>query len=285
MKFLCVNAGYYNTKIKSMSGECIYESKIQVNDDASKYIIIDNVKYEIGEGKRDIGNKFDNDTHTYCTYYGIIKNSKHFDTVNLMLALPMNVYLNKGFRDEYKKKFENRTLSYVVDGEFKSVMVNSATVYMEGASAMLLYRQQFNDVVGLVDIGGNTVNCAIFKKGKILLDTITTLDLGMIKLERSLIDELNIQSGLNIQDYEIKSFLKSDEKVVEMIINKHIQSIYQRLLEKKWNLSHIPIIATGGGAEDLRQYLPKYFNKVYISENPVMDNVKGLWLAGQVIYR
>lgn len=282
---ICINAGYYNTKVKTLNGEYIHESKIQKNDDAGRYIVIDNEKYEIGEGVRDIGNKDRNDVHMYCTLYNILKRAKHFDRVNLMLALPMSTYLNKNYREEYKNKFAGQSFNYAVDGEFKSVIVNDATVCMEGAAAMLLHRQQYQGAVGMIDIGGNTVNCAVFKDGKILLDTVTTLDLGMIKLERALIDELNIRKGLNVQSYEVETFIGSKDSVVVKVINKHLEEIRQRLLEKKWNVGHLPLVATGGGASDLRDYLPKYFGRVHTSDNPVLDNVRGLWLAGQVIYK
>lgn len=285
MKLICINAGFYNTKIKTQDIEDVYESKTQLNDDAKNFIIVDDAKHEIGEGRRDINCKFDNNIHMLCTNYAILKHSKHFEAVNLMLALPMNVYLNREFREEYKNKFTDKAVSYFTDSGFKTVIVKDASVYMEGAAAMLLYRNQFPGVVGLIDIGGNTVNCAVFNNGKILLDTITTLDLGIIKLERMLIDELNIQQGLNVQNYEIKSFFKSHDEIVKKVVDKHIQEIHQRLLEKKWNLKSIPIIATGGGADDLRQYLPSHFAKVVVSREPVMDNVRGLWLAGSVIYK
>lgn len=285
MKTICINAGYYNTKVKTVNGEYIHESKMQINDDASKYIAINDKKHEIGEGGRDIAGKHENDVHMYCTYYNILKHSNHFDKVNLMLALPMSAYLNRAYKEEYSNSFTNQNLNYEVDGDFKSVSVNKATVYMEGAAAMLLHRNKFDDVVGLIDIGGNTINCAVFNKGRILLDTVTTLDLGVIKLERALIDELNIQKGLNLQSYEINSFMKSNDPIVKEVIGTHINEIKQRLLEKKWNIGHLPILATGGGADDLRDHLSNHFKQVYVSENPVMDNVRGLWIAGKVVYK
>lgn len=285
MKLICVNAGFYNTKIKTNEREEIFESKIQINDDARQYILSDDICYEIGEGNHDISNKFDNDTHRLCTEYAILKHTKHFDSVNLMLALPMGVYLNKTFRKQYENSFNNKTLSYETDTGFKSVIIKKATVYMEGASAMLVHQQKFEGIVGLVDIGGNTINCAIFNNGKILLDTVTTLDLGMIKLYRSLIDEINIQKGLNVQNYEVCSFFKQDDVIVKKVVNTHIKTIKQRLLEKKWNLDSIPLIFTGGGADDLRLYLPKHFKQVFISQEPIMDNIRGLWKVGRVIYK
>lgn len=49
MKLICVNAGYYNTKVKTIEKETIFESKVQLNDDTTRHIIEDGEKYEVGE--------------------------------------------------------------------------------------------------------------------------------------------------------------------------------------------------------------------------------------------
>lgn len=51
MKLICVNAGYYNTKVKTIEKETIFESKVQLNDDTTRHIIEDGEKYEGGWGK------------------------------------------------------------------------------------------------------------------------------------------------------------------------------------------------------------------------------------------
>lgn len=288
VKLFCQNTGSYNRKTKTVFGECIKPTRVQLNIDASNYIVIDGQKYEVGEGVRDIQNRMDSEVHRICTIYDILKHSKNLDTINLMMLLPANYYLNKSYRDQYRKLL-GKVVTGEVDGENKTVFIQNTEIYMEGAAAYLLHKNRYKGrSVGVLEIGGNTINGMVFVDGKVVIDSIITLDLGTIKVERELIDLLNTKHpGWNVQEYELPELMtNTDERdVVDKIMIKYVSLIKSALLEKKWNLQRIEMLATGGGAKLFDPYLKGTFNNVYVAEDGVWDNVRGLWLAGQVIFK
>lgn len=286
-KVMAINVGYYNCKIKNSSKECLIETRIQENDDAEKYIDIMGTRYEVGEGIRDLSFKTDSKVQDVVTKYAILSNCENGDIVTVVVALPMAVYLKKENREKYRNRIlAIGNLSTLVGGKLKNVTIKEVIVYMEGAAAMLEHQKRYKGkAVGLIDIGGNTINCAIFRDGKIQKETITQLDLGMIKLERRIIDTLNSNHSLNIQDYEIKDVL-TDVKFsteVRKMQDSHIDLLKQRLLEKKWNVEFTELLATGGGSADLSQSLRDKFRNIFISDSPVYDNVRGMYLVGSAL--
>ena len=279
--FLVLNIGFYNSKIKNDSGRYVYPTKLQTKDDGYRRLIINSTSYEIGVGSRDIGDKQISEVHSMCTEYGILKYSNS-EEVNLVVALPMGLYLNRNYRETYQKKLTGLHRG-VVDGVQREVLVKDCTVFAEGAASYLPYKSILKDrVVGLLDFGGNTINCMVYDNGLLIKDTISQLDLGMIKLERSIIDAINSAKGWIVQEYEVKEIVKYGEckEIIDRCIYNHLEEIKQRLLEKKWNIDRLTMFATGGGSIELKDYLNSAFNRIIISDTGLWDNVEGLWKVG-----
>lgn len=282
---LILNCGFYNTKIDGGSGRFIFPTRVQESEDGSKTLILNDLSYEIGVGARDISDKQISIVHQVCTEYSILKHSSNQE-IDIVVALPFRLYLNREYRENYKKKIVG-THTGIVDGIQREVYVRDCTVFAEGAAAYLPYKQSFkNEVVGVLDFGGNTINCMIYDRGNLLKDTITTLDLGMIKLERKIIDTLNIETGWNLQEYEVRDIIEHGEckQTVDRCIREHIREVKQRLLEKKWNIDRLTIFATGGGSSQLEEHLEKEFKAVLISKNGLFDNLNGLRMVGDEVY-
>lgn len=282
---LGLNCGFYNTKVRIANERYVYSTKIQEIEDGCKTLRLGNTTYEIGIGTRDISDKQLNKVHERCTEYSILKYAP-CEVTNLIVALPMNLYLNKGYRADYKERLIGIHRG-IVDKVDKRVHIRDCVVFAEGAAAYLPHKSILKDkVVGILDFGGNTINCMIYDHGSLLKETISTLDLGMIKLERAIIDELNTKNNWNVQEYEVREILDSGEckNHIERCILSHLNEIKQRLLEKKWNIDRLTIFATGGGSVQLKGYLEKTFNRIILSQNGLWDNVDGLWLVGGEIY-
>lgn len=282
---LILNCGFYNTKVEGCNGRFIYPTRVQESEDGSRTLILNDLSYEIGVGARDISDKQLSTVHQVCTEYSILKHSNKQD-INVVVALPFSLYLNREYRESYKKRIAG-THSGIVDGLQKKVYVKDCTVFAEGAAAYLPYKTAFSkEVIGILDFGGNTINCMIYDRGSLLKDTISTLDLGMIKLERKIIDTLNIQNGWNIQDYEVRDIIEHGEckDTVDKCIREHIRQIKQKLLEKKWNIDRLTIFATGGGSKQLEEQLNKEFKCIIISQNGLWDNLNGLRIVGDEVY-
>lgn len=282
---LILNCGFYNTKGAGCNGKFTFPTKVQESEDGSKTLIINDLSYEIGVGSRDISDKQLSTVHRMCTEYSILKHSNKSE-IYIVVALPFSLYLNREYRERYKNNLIG-THTGIVDGEEKKVYVRDCTVFAEGAAAYLPYKSVLNDKsVGVLDFGGNTINCLIYDRGNLLKETISTLDLGMIKLERTIIDTLNIKHCWNVQDYEVKDIIENDEckDSICKCINDHIQQIKLRLLEKKWNIDRLTIFATGGGSQQLKAHLENTFNNVIVSNNGLWDNLDGLRIVGDEIY-
>jgi len=282
---LALNVGYYNTKVKSINGREIHATRVQEGADGSKTLVIQDTSYEIGIGNRDITDKQANDICKICTHYNILKHSNG-SNIELVVALPINKFLDRAYRERFRYGLMGEYIG-IVNGMDRLAKVTNCTVFAEGTAAYLPYKNIFKDkVVGVIDIGGNTVNAMIYSYGELQKDTITTLDTGVIKLERSLIDELNVRRGWNVQEYELREIIEGNEAlgVVDKLANKHIKDIKQMLLEKKWKLDRISLFFTGGGSLYLKKYIELNFKHVTISNNALWDNVDGLWLAGGVVY-
>lgn len=282
---LILNCGFYNTKVEGYKGRFIYPTKIQESEEGSKTLIINDLSYEVGVGSRDISDKQLSIVHHICTEYSILKHSNKQE-IDVVVALPFSLYLNREYRENYRKSLIG-THSGIVDGESKKVYVRDCTVFAEGAAAYLPYKAVLKDkTVGILDFGGNTINCMIYDRGSLVKETISTLDLGMIKLERSIIDALNVENGWNVQDYEVKDIIEYGEcrDIVDRCIATHIKGIKQRLLEKKWNIDRLTIFATGGGSKQLKEHIEKSFKRVIVSTNGIWDNLEGLKIVGGEIY-
>lgn len=282
---LALNAGFYNTKIMTNTGEKLtIPSRVQINVDAKQSIEHDGFTYEVGAGARSLTDKTDSLCHYLMTEYAILKYANKTD--NLMVALPLALYLNKAYRDRYQQGLLGKHED-IVDGEEKTVTISDCTVFAEGAGAYLANKELLSDkVVGILDFGGNTVNALIYSNGELVRSSITQLDLGVIKLERELMDAINQSKLWNLQEYELLNVIKSGEcaEEVDIVMRSYMESVKERLLEKKWNIDHLEIFATGGGVRFIKPYLKDTFKKVTISNNPLYDNVIGLHEAGRVIY-
>lgn len=281
---LALNCGFYNTKAKKAEGRVMHATRVQENENGSRTLILKDTAYEIGAGSRDLSDKQLSKVHTICTKYNILKHGD-IDT-DLVVALPMSHYLNKTYREKYSNNLLGVHEGYV-DGAYKQVNVLRCTVYAEGAAAYLPYKSVLKDrSVGILDIGGATINCIIYERGQLRRDTITTLDLGMLRLERTLIDELNILKGWNVQDYEVRDIIQNGEckEIIDRCIYSHLNLIKQRLIEKQWNINRLTMFCTGGGASQLKDHLKGCFSGAVVSETGIWDNVEGLWLVGGELY-
>lgn len=277
---LALNVGFYNTKVKTGESRVLHSTKVQENDNGSKTLILNDILYEVGVGSRDLADKQLSNVHRICTEYNILKYGDM--NTSLVVALPMSHYLNRSYRAKYGDDLTGIHEGYV-DGEYKKVNILKCTVFAEGAAAYLPYKQVLKDMsVGILDIGGATINCVVYEMGHLRRDTVTTLDLGMIRLERNLIDEINIAKGWNVQDYEVRDIIQNGEckEIVDRCIYAHINLIKQRLIEKQWNVDRLTMFCTGGGSGQIKEHLQNSLKVALVSDMGIWDNVEGLWLVG-----
>ena len=282
MEVIAVNSGNYSTKAKSKAKEIIFRTKTQENIDATKYLLINDIKYEVGEGEIDIDNlKHNSLTHTLCTLHAISVLHSEYD-ICLVVCLPINQFKNKQLREAYRDHLKG---TYHLDTENgqNSFCIKEVIVYMEGAAALLAHTEIYrNRLVNVVDIGGYNVNAAQFDNLHLVHNTETDLDLGAYNIKSNIMQDLNKAFNFHLKEHELEYILNNPTQEQAKVINKHYVSFINRLrneLKRRgYNLSLNDFLFTGGGSFDLEKHIRNEFTKSCIGT--VFDTVRGLYEVG-----
>lgn len=271
MGIVCINNGYANTKVKSLSGEYIFESKTRnmVDRYDTNVVNVDGTSLVVGDGSLDIElDKTISTTQKACLKLGLTK-SNESNCICLISSMPANSYLNAKARSDY-----NAMLN-LLPGVIKSY------VYMEGMAAVLSdiswYR---NKLVCLLDIGGLTINAMLIDNGKLVQNTAFSMQLGTIILENRIKKAIEQTELENIPDYQIKYLVAKPQ--VNLVVQEYIQEIKQTLKKAQYP-SDVQIRFTGGGSISYHEVLSKAFKNSYTSNDAIWENVRGLWMLGKVV--
>lgn len=271
MDNISINNGYFATKVKTSTVEFMFESKVtKATDKYDTNLMLDGECYNVGNGNSDLElNKTISFTQKACITYAIQQATK--EDVRVMSALPINTYKNVNAREEYKEWL--LTLD----------KVKKCEVYPEGASATLCDLSWYKDkLVCLMDVGGLTINTMIFDNGNLVPGTAFSCQLGAIILENRLRMELQQTELANIPTYQLKYL--TDKPQHKKVIEIYVSEIKQELRKMNYP-TNIEYRFTGGGALKYRDVFKSNFNDAYISENAVWENVRGLYLLSEVIWK
>lgn len=282
MEVIAVNSGNYSTKAKSKTREIIFRTKVQENIDAKRYVLINGIKYEIGEGEIDIDNlKHNSLTHTLCTLHAISTLHSEYD-ICLVVCLPINQFKNKKLRVVYGEHLKG---VYEIETEKGKDRFNvkEVIVYMEGAAALLAHAEIYrNRLINVVDIGGYNVNAAQFDNLHMVHGTETDLDLGAYNIKSNIMQDLNKTFNYHLKEYELEYILNNPTQEQAEIINKHhekfINKLRNELKRRGYNLSLNDFLFTGGCSFDLEKHIRSNFPKSCIGT--VFDTVRGLYQVG-----
>lgn len=291
MQICAIDNGYYNTKVKTSKDYFMFRSKIQeFNEeqvDADTFEIFNKI-YTIGNGKDTVEiKKIDNEIHRVCTIASLGMLTNDIEEFKVVTALPMGHYLNRDLRDKFKKYLTTPNIVHIKHQDKKKIIIiKDLVVFMQGASALYAHNpeQYRNKIVAIIDIGGLTTNGCIFENLKPIPESIFTINSGMIILYNKIKTTINQQFCLNIQDYEIPHIIDQYTSIVDSVISKHIQEIIREMRTHNWSIETLPILGVGGGVLELESYIKKYFPKLQLSQNPLYDNVVGLFNIGKVIF-
>lgn len=282
MQVIAVNSGNYGTKAKSKSNEINFRTKVQENEDADRYIMLDGKKYEIGEGNIDIDNlKHDSLTHKLCTLFAVsILHEQH--DVFLVTCLPVNQFKRHDIREAYRRSLIGEWEIITNRGK-DSFRIKDVMVYMEGAAALLTYQEAYrSSIVSVIDIGGYNVNVSQYNNMHLIKGTEDDFDLGVYSIKSKIRNDINKDLNVHLKEYELNYIMKNPNMDQYRIISKHyvsfINELRNELKQKGYNLSLNQILFTGGGAMDLEVQLIQEFNNCSIGS--VFDTVRGLYELG-----
>lgn len=269
MAFVCINNGYANTKVKIGQQEHIFKSATrEVQLEYDNIVEVNGRSLVVGDGEVDVDlNKTSSETQIACIKHAL--NLSRLKETNVITAMPVNSYLNKQAREEYKQMFKS------IQG------IKDVTVYMEGMAAVLSdYAWYKNKLVCLLDIGGLTINSMLIDDCELVPGTAFSMQLGTIILENRIRKSLEQNSLCNVPSYQIKYLTKSNEAM--KVLGDYIKEIKQNL--KKANYpTNIDYRLTGGGSLKYQTLLQEHFN-AYLSQDAIWENVRGLHIVGGMLY-
>lgn len=305
---VAIDNGFDSTKvyciIKGKEFKFKFHSKYEqvlVDDDLNKNntfkLYWNDSVYLIGEGASNNSfddDKYNNDLHKICTYTALSKLSNFIGyEFDLVVGYPLSTCsVSKDMFSNYLKCTD--IIETELGGELRRFKVNNVIVIPQGISAV--YSQDLNSfknkVIGILDIGGKTVNGIILNNLNPVRSTMFTEDLGILILYNKIKLKL-VSEGYNVADYQIPYIIRdgligcnTDEirGVIEGVINEHMSEIKLTMRKNKWAIESIPILCIGGGGIVLKDYLCKILPHGYIVEDSDYVNVKGYYEVGRVYY-
>jgi len=305
---MCVveDKGYWQDKVYRKGGMfkekyITFRSKVEKSDGLIKKENTYTLEYEgelfeIGDGvdETNININLDKTTDRFyklitLTALGLITDEE-IQEFKLVSNLPLNYFTkeNKAKMEEYLK---TDYIQFKLNNKKKTIKIEDVTIFPQTLPA--IYSNNIKtDIVGVLDIGGLTVQGLIAKDKNMVGSTKFSDKLGILIYQDKVKRELDRVFNCNIKDYEIENIIRhglpsnitKSKEVIAEVSNEHVKEIVVILEKVGWNLDNIEILLTGGGSLVLEEFLVKYLSNTTMSSNPVFDNVKGLWEVARVIY-
>jgi plasmid segregation protein ParM len=251
----------------------------------------DGISFQVGTGLDDIDvDKSNSLTHKLCLLKSIAENIVDNDEIHVLLDLPLTHYYNINYQNNIKNFLkQNETIVY--NGTPKKSNIKRIDIYPQGLVSLYAndITEYSNKKIGILDIGAVTIDGCIVDNLKPIKETMFSINLGTKILENKIKTKLNQELLLNLQDYDIPYIVKDGiksipeaEQIITDVIEEYMIFIRREMLGKNWSLEVLDILGVGGGVILLNDFLELYFNYIE-SNNPIYDNVLGLWNIGKAL--
>jgi len=299
-----IDNGYYSTVVyqNKMIPETLhsFRSKVEITNKPdlklahTHLLTLKNKHYLIGEGAEQIDislNKSGSKIHTLTTYAALGLISSIEGNFKLVANCPLNLY-NRTNKEELENYLKSKQkTNFTLNGKYKTISITDCLVFPQTLPVIYVNSVPSN-IVGILDIGGLTAQGCIAKNKNLVPSSLFTESLGTLILYNKVKKALNSKYNINIADYEIEEVIKNgilhDKErslaIIEDLINEHIDLIIKAMKLVNWNIENTIILLTGGGCLLLEPYLRKKFPNYQVSQDPVNDNVKGLWEVAKYYY-
>lgn len=250
-----------------------------------------NKKYVIGEDGRTNTNLFKSEQEEtkllVLTGIALSKPMKPYQRVHLVTGLPIG---RIGYeRDNMKKLFQYTTNKLVVNNQQYTIDIGRAEIFPEGASSF--YHLQNIDEGLIIDIGGLSIDTALYTKGK-KLSKYSTYRLGIMPLYREIANHIGSKYSLTLNEWLVHDILEDGLSIngakvdldISNIVGEYLQQILQAL-EFDYNIPSVRnIFLTGGGGMFLYPYIKKHIERVQLIDNARFSNVLTYQLLGEVLF-
>ncbi|OON99124.1 MAG: hypothetical protein ATN35_02115 [Epulopiscium sp. Nele67-Bin004] len=295
-----------NHNIKSSSGFICRSvcKEFNYSDEVNErgFIVYEGKKYVIGSGDFDHTKEKSRKLNTMPLFlYALYKSLKVVSTnVNVVIGLPLvqhqNKLLVKEMREKYKKSFgfqittvyHDRTETIDVYYNVSNVIVFPECV---GAYYSLPTKIMSQDLL-LVDIGGGTINLALFLDEE--LQDFDTIPQGTNNVYSRIADaanEHNLGATFSVED--IVRYMQFGQIIwegvvdpmdyVDAIIDAFALTIVNQIKRRHANYKAYKILLSGGGAQIMNEALNRYITATVIDNN-LFANAIGFHLIGCEFY-
>lgn len=298
MRILEIDNGYWHTKsplIKFRSK--VEETKEILNKNNTYQVALENKTYLVGDGAENYNielDKTNNILHKITTYTMLgLSTERETESFNIVVTYPLNLYNaeNKLSFSQFLKTKNH--IPIVINGVQKYIHINECIVFPQTLPVVYLNAQYYkNRIIAVIDIGGYTAQGCIIENLNLIQSSRFSEPLGCFILYNNIKKELNKEFNINIRDYEIPHVIKTgikinpekSLKIINEILYSHCLEIKKVLRMNNWNIENLNFLFTGGGSLLLENFLIKMFGG-YLSADPVMDNVKGLRIVSEMVYK
>lgn len=290
---IAVDKGTTFTKTEKISFKStIREYRSDEIDFAQDKIMVEynNKKYIIGEKGKTNTNLFkSHQEETKLLILAALALENQLETrqkVRLITGLPIGRYAVE--KEHMKKLFQHTKNEIIVNKQKYFIDIADAEIFPEGASSF--YSIDVDEGL-IIDIGGLSIDMALFDKEKILTK-YSTHKLGIMPLYRQIANKVNNKYSLSLDEWEIENKIKNGitidgvntELEMDGIINEHIQLILQSI-EFEYDIPIIKhIFLTGGGSKLLYSYFKRKIPRVQLMPNPQYTNVIAYSVLGRVLF-
>lgn len=298
-----IDNGYFSEKAIYNSGKLNIRSKYEKAEDKlnkvnTNHLIFEGNSYLVGEGATEQNLEYDktnNDLHKLCTYTALsrINNITGVNSFDLVVSYPLGLYANDSERYVNYLRSGSDTKICCVDGNTSKFRINNITAFPQGVAALYNHSDEYkNKIVGVIDIGGNTIIGAIFDNLNLIRESMFTERMGGIILQNRIKKRLDSEFSINIARYEIQKIIKEGLKrnksnsllITKEVIDSHCMEIKNILRSNSWNIEDLEIFITGGSSLWMGENLKSYLNYAKLSNDPIWDNAKGLYKVGETLY-
>jgi len=211
-----------------------------------------------------------------------------FIEANIITGLPIALYSSQ--KRQMKEMLQiDSSHQITINGQKKYIRFSNIEVFPESAGAF--YSQnEYTDAL-IIDIGGLSIDIALFEKGKLI--KYSTYPMGVMKLYSKIINYINSQYDLSLNEWDMEKVLNEGlyiygnrvELNYDYLVKEHIEEIIERL-KLEYDLKIIAnILLTGGGSQWVYQYLQKIIPQVKLMSNSQFNNAIGYRNIGKVIFR
>lgn len=267
-----------------------YDNEVNLNNEMN-IVEIFREKFVVGG----IGNystdlmKAQHEDTRILTYTAIAKSlDEEYIKTSVILGLPIGLYSKQ--KSKMKELFKLKELVDIkINGKKKYIVIDNLEVFPEAAGAF--YNQEDEKDGLIIDIGGLSVDTALFKDKKLI--KYSTYSMGIMKLYSKIANDINSEFDLSLMEWDIEDILKDGLYIYgkkepvrsEELISAHVKAIIERL-KLEYDLKAINnIFVTGGGGIMCYNYLKPYMPQSRLMDKSQTSNVYGFEKIGQALFK